>query len=339
MRALITGGAGFIGCNLVKNLSETGWNLVVLDNLSRAGSQKNLEWLRRQFSFEFVNVDVRNGQEIAKIVSKHNFDVVIHLAAQVAVTTSIILPRLDFEVNALGTLNVLEAIRSHSPHTILLNASTNKVYGQLNNVAIQESEKRYEFIHNRLGIAETHPLDFHSPYGCSKGCADQYVIDYARIYGLKCVNFRQSCIYGYRQFGVEDQGWVAWFIIAHVLAKPITIYGDGKQVRDVLFVDDLIAAYKSAIDMIDSVSGQTFNIGGGVQNTLSLLEFLEYLENISDRKVAYSFADCRPGDQPIYISDIQCACKSLNWSPKVSAREGVATLFEWIVQNKTMFDV
>ncbi len=339
MRALITGGAGFIGCNLVKNLSETGWNLVVLDNLSRAGSEKNLEWLRRQFSFEFVNVDVRNGQEIAKIVSKHNFDVVIHLAAQVAVTTSIILPRLDFEVNALGTLNVLEAIRSRSPHTILLNASTNKVYGQLNNVAIQESEKRYEFIHNRLGIAETHPLDFHSPYGCSKGCADQYVIDYARIYGLKCVNFRQSCIYGYRQFGVEDQGWVAWFIIAHVLAKPITIYGDGKQVRDVLFVDDLIAAYKSAIDMIDSVSGQTFNIGGGVQNTLSLLEFLEYLENISDRKVAYSFADCRPGDQPIYISDIQRACKSLNWSPKVSAREGVATLFEWIVQNKTMFDV
>lgn len=339
MRALITGGAGFIGCNTAKRLYEAGWDVVVLDNLSRAGSEKNLDWLRHQLSFEFVNVDIRNVQEVATIVGKYNFDVVIHLAAQVAVTTSIMSPRLDFEVNALGTFNVLEAIRSNSPNTILLNASTNKVYGQLNNVEVRESEKRYEFIHNPLGIAETQPIDFHSPYGCSKGSADQYVIDYARIYGLRCINFRQSCIYGYRQFGIEDQGWVAWFIIAHVLGKPITIYGNGKQVRDVLFVDDLVEAYKCAIEMIDSFAGQTFNIGGGAQNTLSLLEFIEQLERISDRKVAYSFADWRSGDQPIYVSDINCVCKSLNWFPKVSATEGVAKLYNWVTQNRMMFHV
>lgn len=337
MRALITGGAGFIGCNLVKNLGEDGWDLVVLDNLSRVGSEKNLDWLRRQLSLEFVNIDIRNAQELSKIIANHKFDVVIHLAAQVAVTTSVLNPRLDFEVNALGTFNVLEAIRCYSPQTILLNASTNKVYGQLRNMRIQLTDKRYEFAEHPLGIAETHPLDFHSPYGCSKGSADQYVTDYARIYGLRCVNFRQSCIYGYRQFGVEDQGWVAWFIIAHVLGKSITIYGNGKQVRDVLFVDDLIFAYKCAIDKIDSVSGQAFNIGGGAQNTLSLLELTEYLEYLSKRKVKYSFSDWRPGDQPVYISDIESVHKSLNWSPKVTPREGIARLYEWVVQNRDMF--
>jgi CDP-paratose 2-epimerase len=339
MRALVTGGAGFIGCNTAKCLGEAGWNVVVLDNLSRRGCETNLDWLRRQFSFDFVNVDIRNAQEIAEVIRTGHFDVVIHLAAQVAVTTSILSPRLDFEVNALGTLNLLEAIRCHSPNTVLLNASTNKVYGELGDVAIREGETRYELVHHPLGIAETQPLDFHSPYGCSKGAADQYVADYARIYGLRCVNFRQSCIYGYRQFGVEDQGWVAWFTIAHVLGKPIAIYGNGKQVRDVLFVDDLVAVYIRAIDAIDSVSGRTFNIGGGVQNTLSLLELIEYLEYLSKRKVAYSFADWRPGDQPVFISDIQQARLVLSWSPTVSAREGVARLYNWVVQNREMFDV
>ena len=337
MRTLITGGAGFIGCNTAKNLGEAGWDVVMLDNLSRPGSEKNLDWLRRQISFEFLNVDVRDTQEVADVIAKDDFDVIIHLAAQVAVTTSVLSPRLDFEVNAFGTFNVLEAIRCRSPNTIFLNASTNKVYGQLNDIMVRESDTRYEFVHHPLGIAETQPLDFHSPYGCSKGAADQYVVDYARIYGLRCVNFRQSCIYGYRQFGIEDQGWVAWFTIAHVLGKPITIYGDGKQVRDVLFVDDLVAVFRCAIDVIDSVSGRTFNIGGGVQNTVSLLELIEYLEDLSGRKATYSFADWRPGDQPVYVSDIRRAGADLNWSPAVSAREGVARLYAWVVQNRALF--
>lgn len=339
MRALITGGAGFIGCNTAKGLSEAGWDVVVLDNLSRVGSETNLDWLHHQISFEFLNMDVRDAQKVADVIAKGDFDVVIHLAAQVAVTTSVFSPRLDFEVNALGTFNVLEAIRRHSPNTTLLNASTNKVYGQLSEIQVRETDTRYEFVDHPLGIAETQPLDFHSPYGCSKGAADQYVIDYARIYGLRSVNFRQSCIYGYRQFGVEDQGWVAWFIIAHVLGKPITIYGNGKQVRDVLFVDDLVTVYKCAIDAVDSVSGKTFNMGGGAQNTLSLLELVEYLEELSGRKVAYSFADWRPGDQPVYVSDIRRAHADLNWSPMVSAREGVARLYDWVVRNRALFDV
>ena len=339
MRALITGGTGFIGCNTVKYLGELGWDVAVLDNLSRAGSEKNLDWLRRQLSFGFVNIDIRNSGGVTEVISTGHFDIIIHLAAQVAVTTSILSPRLDFEINALGTLNVLEAIRRYSPNTILLNVSTNKVYGQLSNIDVREGDTRYEFVHHPFGIAETQPLDFHSPYGCSKGAADHYVIDYARIYGLKCVNFRQSCIYGCRQFGIEDQGWVAWFTIAHVLGKPVTIYGNGKQVRDVLFVDDLIAAYLCAIDSVGSVSGRTFNIGGGVQNTLSLLELIEYLEYLSNRKVAYSFTDWRPGDQPVFISDIRQARVELNWFPRVSAREGVARLYNWVVQNRGIFDV
>jgi len=338
MRALITGGAGFIGCNTAKHLVEAGWDVVVLDNLSRAGSEKNLDWLRRQLSFDFVNVDIRKAQEVAEVIVNGRFDVVVHLAAQVAVTTSVVSPRLDFEVNALGTLNVLEAIRCHSSTTILLNASTNKVYGRLSDIAVREGDMRYEFVHHSLGIAETQPLDFHSPYGCSKGAADQYVVDYARIYGLRCVNFRQSCIYGPRQFGIEDQGWVAWFIIAHVIGKPITIYGDGKQVRDVLFVDDLVAVFRYAIDAIDSVSGRAFNIGGGAENTLSLLELIEYLEDLSGQKAIYSFGDWRPGDQPVYVSDIRRANADLNWSPAVSAREGVARLYDWVVQNRALFD-
>jgi CDP-paratose 2-epimerase len=339
MRALITGGAGFIGCNTAKLLGEAGWDVVVLDDLSRAGSEKNLDWLRSQLSFDFVNLDIRNTQKVAEVITTGRFDVIVHLAAQVAVTTSVLSPRLDFEVNALGTLNVLEAIRCYSPDTILLNASTNKVYGKLSDIAVREGDRRYEFVDHPFGIAEMQPLDFHSPYGCSKGAADQYVIDYARIYGLRCVNFRQSCIYGYRQFGIEDQGWVAWFTIAHVLGKPITIYGNGKQLRDVLFVEDLATVYIRAIDAIDSVSGRIFNIGGGVQNTLSLLELIEYLEYLSGRKVAYSFADWRPGDQPVFISDIRRAHAELNWSPTISEREGVARLYNWVVQSKKIFEV
>ena len=339
MRVLITGGAGFIGCNTAKKMGGNGWDIVILDNFSRKGSEKNLTWLRDQISFDFINMDIRNGPEINRVIVNGHFDVIIHLAAQVAVTTSVINPREDFEINALGTLNMLEAIRNHSADTILINASTNKVYGQLSDVLVRETDKRFEFTQHSLGIAEKQPLDFHSPYGCSKGAADQYTVDYARIYGLRCVNFRQSCIYGYRQFGVEDQGWVAWFIIAHVLGRPISVYGNGKQVRDILFIDDLVAAYEQAIYLIDSVSGQTFNMGGGVDNTLSLLELIEFLERISGKNVIYSFSDWRPGDQPVFVSDVTKAATYLNWSPKITAEEGVRRLYDWVVQNQKLFDL
>lgn len=338
MRVLITGGAGFIGCNAAQQFTQVGWEVVVLDNLSRIGSDINLAWLRGHGACEFVRADIRDADQMAGVIGRGNFDAVLHLASQVAVTTSVVAPRLDFETNALGTFNVLEAIRLHSPRTILLNASTNKVYGKLQHVPVRQGGLGYEFADHPAGIAESCPLDFHSPYGCSKGAADQYVIDYTRIYGLRCVNFRQSCIYGFRQFGIEDQGWVAWFTIAHVLGKPFTIYGDGRQVRDVLFIDDLVAAFVRAIERIDSVAGQTFNMGGGPENALSLLKLIELLEQLSQRKASYAFSDWRPGDQRVYISDIGHARACLDWTPTISVERGVEMLYVWVMQNRQMFE-
>jgi CDP-paratose 2-epimerase len=232
---------------------------------------------------------------------------------------------------------VLEAVREHSPETIVLNASTNKVYGNLPALELREAAKRYSLPDLPNGVGEKQPLDFHSPYGCSKGAGDQYMLDYARIYGLRTVNFRQSCIYGYRQFGVEDQGWVAWFLIAHASGQPVTIYGDGKQVRDILFIDDLIDCYVAAIERIDQVAGMTFNIGGGPRNTLSLLELLEFMEQYSGIRVEHSFEDWRPGDQPVYISDLGRAKQDLNWQPKICVSEGIARLQDWVTQNIQMF--
>jgi len=339
MRILITGGIGFIGCNTVKWFRKLGHNVTVLDNLSR--SKENLEWLSNQFNnLDFVYADIVDAQRIEDVVNQGRFDVIIHLAAQVAVTKSVANPRYDFEVNALGTLNLLEAIRLYSPNTILLYASTNKVYGQLSDLRIRTSGKRYELENHADGISEHQPLDFHSPYGCSKGAADAYVIDYARIYGLRTICLRQSCIYGYRQFGVEDQGWVAWFIIAHLLRRPITIYGDGRQVRDVLFIDDLMDCYLKAVFALEKdgdLSGRAFNIGGGPQNALSLLEFIELLKDISGRRVNYSFADWRPGDQRVFVSDILSATACLGWKPQISVREGVQRLYNWVQDNLDLF--
>ncbi len=337
MHVLITGGCGFIGSNTALRLANLGHSVTILDNLSRVGSESNLEWLKRQCSFNFLQVDVRDRAQIEEIIHYGGFDAVIHLAGQVAVTSSIRDPRSDFEINAQGMLNILEAIRQFSPHTILLNASTNKVYGELRNVSIVESSTRYQLADMPSGISEQYPLDFYSPYGCSKGTADQYVLDYARIYGLRTVNFRQSCIYGYRQFGVEDQGWVAWFIIAHLLGKTVTIYGNGKQVRDVLFIDDLIECYLKAIERIEHVRGMTFNIGGGPQNTLSLLELLDMVSNISGRRVDYTFSDWRPGDQRVYISDIRAAAAYLDWQPQVDVAEGIRRLYGWVSDNLDLF--
>lgn len=338
MKTLVTGGLGFIGCNVVRRLIQDDDPVIVFDNLSRNGSQANLDWLKKQGDFAFANGDVRNRNDLKQVFSENgDIEVVIHLAAQVAVTTSVVDPREDFETNALGTFNILEAIRGSKTDTILLNASTNKVYGKMDDVKITQRNGRYEY-ESIDGIAEHRSLDFHSPYGCSKGAADQYVCDYARIYGIRTVNLRQSCIYGLRQFGVEDQGWVAWFTIASVLNKKITIYGDGKQVRDVLFIDDLVDCYLSAIENIHITSGKTYNIGGGPNNRMSLFELLALLEEYSGKKIDYSFDDWRPGDQLVFVCDISKAERDFDWKPKIGVREGVRKLYDWVENNKELFD-
>ncbi|HYB74252.1 MAG TPA: NAD-dependent epimerase/dehydratase family protein [Candidatus Sulfotelmatobacter sp.] len=337
MRWLITGGAGFIGCNAARRLAAEGHDVVVLDNLSRKGATENLAWLRRHGPVTSVFADVKDFRHLKRILGLR-FDVVLHLAAQVAVTTSVLDPRADFEANALGTFNVCEAVRLCCPEAILLNASTNKVYGGMEDVRVVEAEGRYRYADYPQGISEARCLDFHSPYGCSKGAGDQYVRDYARIYGLRTVTFRQSCIYGTRQFGVEDQGWVAWFTIAAALGLPLTIYGDGKQVRDVLYVDDLIDCYLRAVERIDRVSGRAYNIGGGPSHTLSLLELLRHLERLSGRPIPRQFADWRPGDQPVFVCDLTRAEAELGWSPKTSVEEGVARLWAWVIANRELFE-
>lgn len=337
MKFLITGGCGFIGCNVAENLLQAKHQVTILDNLSRRGTEDNLAWLRTRHSFEFLKLDVCHSEAINGVFQREKFDVVIHLAGQVAVTTSVVNPRNDFEINVLGTLNMLEAIREFSPETILLYSSTNKVYGKLSDCKVEEEATRYYLPELPNGVAETQQLDFYSPYGCSKGAADQYVIDYARIFGLRTVNFRQSCIYGTRQLGVEDQGWVAWFTIAHHFNRQVTLYGTGKQVRDILFVDDLVRAYLAAVERIDKVSGTTFNVGGGTANTLSLLELLDLLRELSGRPMEHTFSDWRPGDQPVYISDIRRARELLDWQPQINVQEGVKTLFEWVKNNTEIF--
>lgn len=260
----------------------------------------------------------------------------VHEAAQVAVTTSVADPRADFEINALGTFNVLEAARQFTPSAVVIYASTNKVYGNMEHIAVREEPRRYVYADTPEGLDEAEPLDFHSPYGCSKGCAEQYVRDYSRIYGLKSVVFRQSCIYGTRQFGMEDQGWVAWFTIATVLGRPITIYGDGKQVRDILWVEDLVDLYLRAIERIDIAAGGIYNAGGGPENTLSLLELLDHLEHLSGRPIEKRFSDWRPGDQKVFIAHCGKASRELGWNPSVAPLEGVERLLKWVRDSREM---
>jgi CDP-paratose 2-epimerase len=274
---------------------------------------------------------------MAGLFAQHqDTDVVIHEAAQVAVTSSVSDPRTDFEVNALGTFNVLEAARQYTPQAVFLYASTNKVYGQLEHLCAREGLTRYEYTEATRGIDESESMDFHSPYGCSKGCAEQYVRDYHRIYGLKSVVFRQSCVYGTRQFGVEDQGWVAWFIIASVLGRPLTIYGDGKQLRDLLWVDDLIDLYLKAIASIETTAGQIYNAGGGASNTLSLLELLDILRSYLGRSITVRFSAWRPGDQKVFVSDCEKARRELGWSPKTAPLEGVTSLLRWAEESRDL---
>lgn len=336
---LITGGAGFIGSNFVAHLLDRREQVVIYDNLSRAGSTRNLEWLKKTYgedSFRLIISDVRDAEAIQ--TAAVDADVIVHLAAQVAVTTSVVDPRNDFEINAQGTFNTLEAARLSGKQPVFVYASTNKVYGGMEDVRVVERDTRYAYADYPLGISEEHSLDFHSPYGCSKGCGDQYVRDYARIYGLKSVVFRQSCIYGVRQFGVEDQGWVAWFVIAALKGLPISVYGDGKQVRDVLFVEDLTRAYDLAIENIDTCAGEVFNIGGGAERILSVWnEFGPILEKLVGHKIHPAWGDWRPGDQRVYVSDIRKAEKVLGWKPQVGVEEGITRLFEWVKANPNLF--
>jgi CDP-paratose 2-epimerase len=336
---LITGGAGFIGSNYVSRLLQRGEQVIVFDNLSRAGSRLNLEWLRETYgdkSFKLVVGDVRDAKAILDASREAN--VIVHTAAQVAVTTSVTKPREDFEVNAFGTFNVMEAARASRNHPVVLYSSTNKVYGGMDDVAVVEQPTRYAYADLPFGANEAQPLDFHSPYGCSKGSGDQYVHDYHRIYDLPTVVFRQSCIYGTRQFGVEDQGWVAWFVIAAVTGRPISLYGDGKQVRDLLFVEDLLDIYDAALENIGVAAGQVYNIGGGLANTISVwAEFCPILEKMIGHPLQVSYADWRPGDQKVYISDIRKAENELGWKPRIGVQAGVQRLFDWVSANRSLF--
>lgn len=337
---LITGGAGFIGSNYVYRLLKNGRTVTIYDNLSRTGALRNLEWLKKEFgseAFHLVKADIRDTDKINQAAS--SADVIIHLAGQVAVTTSVNNPREDFEINALGTFNVLEAARNSGRDPIFLYASTNKVYGGMEDVELIEEATRWRYRYLENGCPESQPLDFHSPYGCSKGSGDQYVRDYARIYGLRSVVLRQSCIYGTRQFGIEDQGWVAWFVIAAVTGKPITIYGDGKQVRDILFVDDLLDAYDLAIEKIEHARGRVYNLGGGPGNVMSIWsEFQPKLEGLLGRRIPVSRGDWRPGDQRVFYADIRKAEAELGWKPAINVDQGVRKLFNWVQENQDQFE-
>lgn len=338
-RILVTGGAGFIGCNLVARLLTEGHQVTVFDNLSRRGVDANIAWLRETFGPDGFRLAVGSTTDFAALCqAAEGVERIYHLAGQVAVTTSVKEPRPDFEANALGTFNALEAARLVGNDPIFLYSSTNKVYGGMEEVTIVEEPTRYRYADLPYGVAETQPLDFHSPYGCSKGAGDQYVRDYARIYGLRTVVMRMSCIYGYRQFGIEDQGWVAWFIIAAARGLPITIYGNGKQVRDVLFIEDLLDAYDAAVRHIATARGQVYNIGGGQQNTMSIwAEFGPQIERLLGRPIPVSYASWRPGDQPIYVSDIRKAGRDLGWQPRVAVEAGVERLYRWVQQHRHLF--
>lgn len=334
---LVTGGAGFIGVNAAAHYARNQWRVVIVDNLCRQGSKNNLAWLKTRHRFEFENVDIRDTDKINHIIGTYKPRVLLHLAGQVAVTTSITNPREDFQVNALGALNVLEAVRIVSPETLHINASTNKVYGNMDDVPIEDTESRYRYKNNYQGVDVTRPVDFHSPYGCSKGAADLYTVDYHRIYGLNTVTLRQSCIYGPRQCGIEDQGWVAWFTIAAILNRPITIYGTGKQVRDILYIDDLLAAYDAVISNADDVAGKVFNIGGGIKRTISVKELVLFLEDVLGKQLSIRYQPKRPGDQDIFVSDIRRATSMLSWRPKTSLNDGLQSLVEWIEKHKSSF--
>jgi CDP-paratose 2-epimerase len=336
MKLLITGGCGFLGSNLAAHAVSQGIDLCVFDSLYRHGSQSNLEWLRTQGRFDFVHGDIRNANDVQRVVERFKPDAIFHLAGQVAMTTSIADPRMDFEVNALGTLNLLEAVRASVPDAVIIYSSTNKVYGDLEQYSYLETDTRYACIEHPNGFDEQTPLDFHSPYGCSKGAADQYLKDYHRIFGLKTVVLRHSSMYGGRQFATADQGWIGWFCQKAAATKaglskePFTISGNGKQVRDVLHAEDMIALYFSMLEHADVVAGQAFNIGGGISNSLSLLELFGLLEQQIGQPLDFKKLPPRESDQRVFVADISKAYQVAHWAPKVNASTGVVRMLDWV---------
>ena len=337
--ALITGGAGFVGTNLAHRLLESGRPVLVFDNLSRAGVEENLRWLRdtHGHALQVEVADIRDSAAVRRAVKRAS--TVYHFAAQVAVTTSLESPIEDFDVNARGTLNLLEAVRAQAEPPPLVFTSTNKVYGGLEDLPLRRRNSRYEPIDEQVrlnGISERRPLDFHSPYGCSKGTADQYVLDYARTFGIPAVVFRMSCIYGPHQFGNEDQGWVAHFMRRALDGIPVTLYGDGRQVRDILFVEDLVDALLSAQARMATVAGEAFNIGGGAGNAVSLLEVMELVGELAGTPPQVGIEEWRPGDQRYYVSDTAKLTEATGWQPRTGAREGLTALLDWLRDGKTI---
>ncbi len=336
MTWLITGGCGFIGSNLADLLMGQGEQVVLLDNLSRVGSQDNLLWLRERHGIDwsFVQADIRDAGIVEKTVRQFKPKVIAHLAGQVAMTTSIQNPRMDFEINGMGTLNVLESVRLHSPNTIVLYSSTNKVYGSLEEMNYREADLRYELIDHPNGLNESLQLDGHSPYGCSKLTGDQYVRDYSRMFELRTVVFRHSSMYGGRQFATYDQGWIGWFCqkaleMQDSKSLTFTISGNGKQVRDVLHARDLVQVYRQAVAHIETSSGQIYNIGGGMENSLSLLELFKMLEVITGFPMRFERLDWRHGDQKVFVADVKKARNDFGWMPGVSKQDGIREMVEW----------
>ena len=336
MKILITGGCGFLGSNLTSRAIKLGYEVIVFDNLFREGSSYNLQWLKGLGPFEYCYGDIRNYNDVYGAINKYKPDFIFHVAGQVAMTTSIANPRLDFEINALGTHNLLESIRLCAPECGIIYSSTNKVYGDLEQYTYLETEKRYVCNEMPNGFDESVLLDFRSPYGCSKGTADQYVLDYSRVFGLKTVVLRHSSMYGGRQYATYDQGWIGWFcevalkIKNHILKDPFTISGNGKQVRDVLHAEDMIDLYYSIAQNIDTIKGQVFNIGGGINNSLSLLELFDLLENELDVKLSYDILPVRKSDQKVFVADINKIKKYCGWQPKVDALSGIRQMLEWV---------
>jgi CDP-paratose 2-epimerase len=335
MKYLITGGCGFVGSNLAAEVLKQGEELFIFDNLFRHGSSDNLTWLKTKGDFKYYPNDIRNYNDVENVIKEVKPDYIFHLAGQVAMTTSISNPRLDFEVNSVGTFNLLDTVRKYSPNSIVLYSSTNKVYGDFENLTFEETETRYICKEYPNGFPETLSLDFHSPYGCSKGCADQYLLDFNRIYGMRTIVFRHSSMYGSNQHATFDQGWIGWFckkaleIKKGISKEPFTISGTGKQVRDVLHASDVVNLYFQLKD-IESVYGQAFNIGGGIENSLSLLELFQLLENILDIKMIFKQLPWRESDQKIFVSENVKIVEYSKWKPKVNVEDGLIKMVEWL---------
>lgn len=342
MKLLITGGCGFLGSNLASDALARGDDLVVFDSLYRNGSRENLAWLQAQGDFKFEHGDIRNQNDITRVIQAFQPDAIFHLAGQVAMTTSIANPRMDFEVNALGTLNLLEAVRQYCTNATIVYSSTNKVYGDLEQYTYIENETRYQCVEKQYGFDEKTQLEFQSPYGCSKGSADQYMLDYARVFGLKTVVFRHSSMYGGRQFATYDQGWVGWFCQQAIeasmgkLKEPFTISGNGKQVRDVLHSEDMRTLYFSATQYINEAKGNAFNIGGGMNNSLSLLELFELLNKQLNIKLIYKKIPMRESDQKVFVADIRMAEEVFRWKPNITAELGISKMIEWVKKSRAI---